>query len=359
VSFFNSSVLLVFVMIFNSCTSHVGPETIKQERQDFNIALQKTSDEQMLLNLVRMKYRDTGMFLEVSSIASQYVLKNSLAASGDFQDSFSRSIGVGAGISYEEKPTVSYTPLQGQKFITRMLTRVSPATLSLLHGSGWSIERLFLVCVERVNSVKNAPSASGPTPSYVPEYKEFQRFAKVLRRLQRADAIEGQLAHVGKYPGFIMKMNENASAADKKEFLDILGIKEQELYVFSGNRQAQTEGHIYFETRSLREVLFYLSQGVTAPQEHIDNGNVTLTKYNDGKVFDWRELTKDVLIVKSKDGLSPNDAYVRIHYRNHWYYIADNDLNTKSTFNLLMQLYNLQAGNTQTSAPVLTLPIGG
>ena len=55
----------------------------------------------------------------------------------------------------------------------------------------------------------------------------------------------------------------------------------------------------------------------------------------------------------------PLNAYVSIRYRNHWFYIEDNDLNSKSTFSLLVQLYDLQSGDAKGSAPVLTLPIGG
>ena len=90
-----------------------------------------------------------------------------------------------------------------------------------------------------------------------------------------------------------------------------------------------------------------------------ESGKVTMTKYEDGKSFDWSEVTGKVLSIKSKSGLPPSDAYVKIYYRDHWFYIEDSDLNSKSTFNLLMQLYNLQSGDNQGDAPVLTLPLGG
>ena len=351
--------LVAVSIIFAGCSTGVGPRILKQERQGVNVALQQTADEQMLLNLVRAKYRDTNVFLEVSAVASQYVLKNSLAGSGNFANSFSRSIGVDAEVSFEEKPTVSYSPLQGQKFITRMLSRVSPETISLLHGSGWSVERLFLVCVERLNKVKNAPSASGPTPDYVPDFKDFQKFASVLRKLQRDDAIDGQFVKVGDQPGFAIRINNNAKVEHKKEFHDVLGLDEHEYYFFSGNKFNNEPHHIYIETRSLREILFYLSQSIEAPAEHLEEGKVTITKYDDGKIFDWNEVTGRILSIKSKSGLPPSDCYVKICYRDHWFYIEDGDLNSKSTFNLLMQLYNLQSGDNKGSAPVLTLPIGG
>ena len=52
-----------------------GPISLKSERSKYNLAIQKTNDEQLLLNLVRLKYRDTPFFLEVGSVASQFKLK--------------------------------------------------------------------------------------------------------------------------------------------------------------------------------------------------------------------------------------------------------------------------------------------
>jgi len=51
------------------CVS-VGPRAIRGARFDYNEAVVRTFDEQMLLNLVRLRYRDTPYFLEVSSIAT-------------------------------------------------------------------------------------------------------------------------------------------------------------------------------------------------------------------------------------------------------------------------------------------------
>ncbi|MCM8525575.1 MAG: hypothetical protein NE327_03595, partial [Lentisphaeraceae bacterium] len=108
---YKSLVVTLALTLLTGCGSLVGPQNIRNERQDFNVALQQTNDEQMLLNLVRMKYRDTNMFLEVGAVASQYTLTSNVTASGSLKDNFSNSIGLGSKIEYQEKPTISYTPL--------------------------------------------------------------------------------------------------------------------------------------------------------------------------------------------------------------------------------------------------------
>ena len=55
----------------------------------------------------------------------------------------------------------------------------------------------------------------------------------------------------------------------------------------------------------------------------------------------------------------PANAFVAVPYRGAWFYIADNDLESKSTFMLLTQLFNLQAGQIKTVAPALTIGVGG
>ena len=354
-------VLVSLIAIFGTgCGSLVGPTNLRNERQDFNIALQQTNDEQMLLNLVRMKYRDTNMFLEVNSVASQYSLTSNITASGSLTNNFSNSIGLGSKIEYSEKPTISYTPLHGQSFITRLLSQTSPETIGLLYKSGWSVERLFLLCMERIGDVKNAPSASGPTPSYVPEFKDFKRLCDLLRDMQVDGSIKLDVVQIpdSKQIGFALYIMKEADKTKASEIRKILGLGEADYYLFSQHNSADKS--IMFETRSIREILFYLSHGVQVPDEHVARGLVTKTKKEDGSMFDWEEMTGDLLKVKScKCPAPPGNAYVSVRYRGNWYFIEDSDLNSKSTFALLIQLYDLQSGDVKGSAPVLTIPIGG
>ena len=357
---FKGFILVVLLSFLTGCGSLIGPSNIQNERQDFNIALQQTNDEQMLLNLVRMKYRDTNMFLEVSAVASQYSLTSNITANGNLTNNFSNSIGLGTKIEYSEKPTISYTPLHGQKFITRLLSQIDPQTIGLLYKSGWSAERLFLLCLEDINGVKNAPRASGPTPKTAPEFKKFQELVSLIRELQLDDSIQLELVSINKSIAFALYFSKDVDKSKKKAVEEILGVSGKDRYILTQNTLNSKDDEIAFQTRSIREILFYLSQGVEVPECHVENGLVTTTKNTDGSVFDWTELTGELMKIKSKKcAVPPCNAYVAVKYRDTWFYIEDNDLNSKSTFGLLIQLYDLQSGDTEGAAPVLTLPIGG
>jgi hypothetical protein len=43
--------------------------------------------------------------------------------------------------------------------------------------------------VQRLNDVRNAPRASGPTPEEAPEYKNYRRLLELLRELERRNAV--------------------------------------------------------------------------------------------------------------------------------------------------------------------------
>jgi hypothetical protein len=96
---------------------------------------------------------------------------------------------------------------------------------------------------------------------------------------------------------------------------------------------------------------------VDTPQSHQAAGLVTITRNKDGSVFDWGTTAAGSLFHIRQSNEQPDLAFVAIPYRGSWFYLADNDLESKSTFMLLMQLFRLQAGSTKSAGPALTLPV--
>jgi hypothetical protein len=48
-----------------------------------------------------------------------------------------------------------------------------------------------------------------------------------------------------------------------------------------------------------------------------------------------------------------------VYHRGYWFYIDDADSESKETFELLLELYNLEIrGGGAATMPVLTLPVG-
>jgi len=78
-------------------------------------------------NIVRLRYNDAPVFLDVSSLISQYQLEGAVNANGTvFPGVGSNSVTMGAAGRYIDRPTVTYTPVQGEKF-TKSMLRADPA----------------------------------------------------------------------------------------------------------------------------------------------------------------------------------------------------------------------------------------
>ncbi len=350
--------IFIFAFLLNGC-SGLGPSTLKGNRFNYNTTIQTSNDQQLLLNLVRLKYRDTPYFLEVNSVAAQFKFRANADGSATLVEAVKGVFGIGLGVSVEENPTVSYSPLQGEQFIQRFLSHIPLQNIFLLTRSGWSFERILRVCLERVGDLKNAPTASGPTPEIAPIYEEFVEVANLIRKLQLKDAHTLFLGTSGKTPALIFQFEKKANRFPELQKLNTLfGLPPENLrFVLTTHPSDDNPQHVRIETRSLLGMMYYLSHGVESPEEDRASGKVTLTRYSSGKPFDWADVTGDILKIHSQSS-RPAQAAMSVYYRDNWFYIDDSDLQSKSTFSLLAQIFSLQSGNAKDMGPQLTLPLG-
>ena len=349
---------LVLVIFLNGC-SGLGPSTIKGNRYNYNTTIQRSNDQQLLLNLVRLKYRDTPYFLEVNSVAAQFKFRVNADADASLQAGTNTIFGFGAGASVEENPTISYSPLQGNQFIQRFLSHISLQNIFLLTRSGWSFERILRVCVERVGNLKNAPTASGPTPEIAPVYEKFIEAANLIRQLQLKDMYSLSLGASGNIPVLIFQFERKEGNLQELQKLNtLLELPPDNLrFVLTPNHSDDNEQHLRVETRSLLGMMYYLSHAVETPEKDRADGKITLTRSPSGKPFNWADVTGNILQIHSQPN-RPYEAAMAVYYRDSWFYIEDSDLQSKSTFSLLAQIFSLQAGKAKDRGPLLTLPLG-
>jgi hypothetical protein len=105
-------------------------------------------------------------------------------------------------------------------------------------------------------------------------------------------------------------------------------------------------------------MLYFLSNGVEVTKEEEKNGLVTVTKQANSGEANWDDVLKGFFRVYYSDGSKrPKNAFMAVWYRNKWFYIADNDLESKTTFMLLSQIFNLQSSRLKLNEPILTLPL--
>lgn len=347
--------LLACVLVTASCAG-LGPKLIYAQRGDYNSALRDTEDRQLLGNLVRLRYRDTPFFLEVASVTTQYSFApQAYATVAAGSPSIEQDLLVGGNVSFIERPTVAYVPLQGEAFARRFLTPLSLETLLLLSRSGWDLDRLLRLCAQRLNGIPNAVSASGLMPMRAPQFREFQAIAGLARQLQLDDEMtvgfrEGE--------GYTLRFSDDALVNPSyAELVERLGLTAGRREFSLTTSFGADNGQIVIQTQSLNGMLHYLSHAVEIPAEHHDFGLVGQTIDESGAEFNWTDLTDGLMRIRTSP-VPPTNAAVSVYLRGHWFYISDDDLDSKSTFSLLAQIFALQAGSVEGTVPLMTIPLG-
>ncbi len=350
---------LAAILLLAGCTA-VGPRRVRVERYDYNEAVVQSQNEQMLLNLVRLRYRDTPYFLQVSSVSTHYEKQGSIGLNGSVGQGNNSSFGAGTGLSVAERPTVTYAPLIGEEFVKRMLSPIPIESLLLISQSGWRADRVLRCAVQQLNDLDNAPRASGPTPTNAPEYEAFYEATRLLWDLQKKGATLSIQREVdGNHLVYVRFRRELMTPEEQRRITELLDLTEGvDEYRLVSSTVDRGPTDLAFVTRSLMGTLYYLSQAVEPPQRDRDAGRVTTTLRLDGSEFDWSEMLGELLRIHSSLE-PPEDFFVRVRYRDAWFYINDADLSSKTTFGLLAQLFSLQAGDTRGGGPLLTLPVGG
>jgi len=351
--------LLTVVVLMAGCHSF-GPDELRGTYPLYNAAIVDSQSEQFIQNIVRLHYRDPVFFLDVTSVTAS--LKMDLAAGLD-QSNFDLSGGAqilqfNAGGAYSTAPTIAYAPLQGEGFVKSVLRPVSIEDLFALTGSGWSGRRLFGLCVEHINELENAPDASGPMPKLSPNNIEpFNRLLQLFDEVINEDLIVPRIDPVTKETQLVIKSSPQHFEAIR-EIKQLLGLDQNlEVYHVNSDFLRHRSDTISIRTRSLMSIFFYLSHHVDAPKVHKAAGLVTVTRNQDGSEFDWGKTAGGRLFHIRQSEKHPDLAFVAIPFRGQWFYLADNDLESKSTFMLLTQLFRLQAGAAKSAGPTLTLPL--
>jgi len=129
VSAMHIAALTIALMVVSSCTSF-GPHRVAPDRFNYNEAIAASTNKQMLLNLVRLRYQDVPVFLVVGSVLTQYVYSGNAsinASAGTAADAAADSVGLSAGVLYIERRTITYNPLTGEDFSRQLLTPIIPS----------------------------------------------------------------------------------------------------------------------------------------------------------------------------------------------------------------------------------------
>ena len=168
-----------------------GPATLADDRLAYNEVVKSTAEQQMLLNIVRLRYTDTPSSLAISSIATQTERTRAMqlvpffgVVGGEAQLRGANALLPQALISTVDRPTITLTPLDETEFTRKLFTPMTLDGVLYLAKTTWPISTVFRLWLENLNWVSNAETASGPTSAEVPEFARFIEGVEALQGLQ-------------------------------------------------------------------------------------------------------------------------------------------------------------------------------
>src|SRR5215468_1474873 len=117
------------VLFLATGCAHLGPKSISVDRFDYSTAIADSWKQQTLLNLVKLRYMDLPVFVDVASVVSGYSMQTgvnvngTLSSQGAIQGNFGA---IGGQAIFTDRPTVTYVPLMGEKFLRGLITPIDP-----------------------------------------------------------------------------------------------------------------------------------------------------------------------------------------------------------------------------------------
>ena len=123
--------VLALAAILAAC-SHLGPTTVPVDRSDYASSIADSWKQQTVLNIVKLRYMDLPVFVDVASIVAGYSLQTGVTVNGvvSSKDAIQGNYGsIGGQAIYTDRPTITYVPLTGEKFLRGIITPIDPKNI--------------------------------------------------------------------------------------------------------------------------------------------------------------------------------------------------------------------------------------
>jgi len=405
---------VVAITLLSGCT--VGPKLYESSFTQYNDTVRRTLDEQLLSNLVRMRYLESPIFLQVSSVNASFSVGANAGIGGTFPSGSSNTGTADLGGSYSENPTISFSMPESRKYYGRLLAPISADQITSLVMAGFDSELVFRTAARSMNRLKNTGAELTGDRVNTSTYPEFLEAVQLMSELPHEGVLDlefGARAALWSSPVEVNVTQDRAKVFLLREVMNAMQNDAEIIANSDGQWQAMRfERHMALrfapdssdsaDARRLRELLGLNTEsnnfpivepelvnaekpkgalGITPGVLDPDNvwGEVGLRGRSmmeimqvaamqvDGPANDIERGTvtanspqgsenPDWLHIRSSES-KPDNSSLAIQYRGHWFYIDDSDLQSREAFSLLTALFAVIGGTVPGAHPVLTLPV--
>jgi hypothetical protein len=407
---------LLVMSLLAGCT--IGPAVYESSFTQYNDAVRKTMDEQMLANLVRMRYYESPMFLQVASLNTTFSVGATAGASVSSVSGGDDTLGANVGGSYSESPTISFSMPESEKYYGRLLAPLSAAQVTSLVLAGFDSELVFRTAVRGMNGLQNINAEFDPSFQVPEAHANFREALTLIKKLRAERMVDLELggketawsspvkvrtssdlaqvlllgaatyamsndAEIVGYPDGTWQTHRyekhmalrfapaSKNSPDAQRLKELLALKSDH-YNFSiveaelvnaekargvlGQSPGALDPDVIWVEIGLRGRSMLEIMQVASKEVRVPEDDIKLSAAG----ADQKNSTDatDWLVIKSSES-APSNNSLNIQYRGHWFYIDDADLKSRRTFAMLSALFAVVGGTVPGAHPVLTLPVGG
>jgi hypothetical protein len=310
-----------------------------------------------LLNIVKLRYADMPLFVEVASIVNGYSIERTVNLGSSIVPKGNDTFSLGGSGKYTDRPTITYSPITGEKFNKSFMTPIPPPAIFFLLQSGWSADVIFPLTVDSVNGIRGQISAGG---NQRVSDKRFGEVVRLMRVLQKSGKVGMQIKSApNKKDTTVIFFYREGSPPEVQSALaqlfKLLNLDPtaQEIKLSYGMLSRNTD-EISMLTRSMLQIMVELASQIDVPVEHINDG-ITIPSIVNASDNE-SDISRLINIHHSSE--KPDNAFVSVKYHDYWFYINDRDFNSKRTFAILMIMFSLTETGGKGGMPLITIPAG-
>jgi hypothetical protein len=335
---------------------HLGPKTIPVDRFDYSTAIADSWKQQTLLNIVKLRYMDLPVFVDVASIVSGYSMQTGVSINGTLSSQNALQgnyLAAGGQAIYTDRPTITYVPLTGEKFLRGLMTPIDPKNIFFMLQSGYPADFLLGLTVESLNGVRNRSTAAGAMREADPD---FVRALELMREVQGAGAV-GMRVEEDKAKGatavlFFRRDDVSADIVEKTaEIRRLLKLAaDQQKFVLAYSPVRGGENELAVNSRSMLQIMAAFASYLDVPEAHLKDQSAVPAFENSSP-----EARGTKVRIHSGNG-KPAAAFAAVRYRDHWFWIEDGDWQTKRALTAVMFFFTLAETGSSEKLPLITIP---
>lgn len=370
----------VLLACLASCACFGLRETppLYDDQLGYSRALGDAEKSAALLNVVRIRYGDSPTFLQATQVISGYQLQHNVTGGFELFPAANPSTFLTgtASAQFQQTPTFTFQPLSGAQFAKSFIRPLSPDDLLPLAMSGLPIDVLFRLGVQSTNGLSNAVALTQTGAAGSPG---FFLLLRDLRRLQIAGLLTIRLPQ-NAAPAAASAPTSSPSSSDVKSAISQASSGHEHVYLsFSASidpdleattaeakgllgippDESQAEvvygrmpepGQVAILTRSMLGVLNQLAIQIDVPPEDVARYRTLPTVGNVG-------LERRPVVIIRSGAKVPARVFTSVKYGPTWFWIAEDDFDSKLAFTVLQVLLALARTET-VPGTIVTIPAG-